>query len=72
MDNLLSAKKVAEILGCSERHVHYLIAKKKLSSFRDGIVRISESDLENYIQDHIQASKQREKRSSIHSKNSLR
>ena len=52
MDNLLSARKVAEILGCSERHIHYLVAKKKIPAFRDGIVRISEEDLERYIREH--------------------
>jgi len=57
MDNLISAKKTAEVLGCSERHVYNLIKRGKLQAFKDGITRIYISSLERYLERHTEKSK---------------
>lgn len=54
-DRYLTIIKVAEILGCSERHVYEMVKKGKLKALRLGIraIRISEKSLNTFIESSI-------------------
>lgn len=54
MNELLTTRKAAEFLQCSERHVFNLIQRGDLKVFRDGIVRIYLTSLQEYLAKHTE------------------
>jgi len=54
-DRYLSVRRVAEILGCSERYVYEMVREGKLKALRLGIraIRISEKSLNAFVELNI-------------------
>lgn len=54
-DRYLTVSRVAEILGCSERHVYDMVKEGKLKALRLGIraIRISGKSLNKFIDSNI-------------------
>ena len=61
-DKLLTIKEVAEILRVSERSVNRYIESGRLRASRIGQWRIKQSDLDKFLEQHLNVSKNKNKK----------